>query len=35
VLEQDCVLEADPAPGEGPIGDAVKSIEFLRSLSIP
>ncbi len=32
VLEQDCVLDADPAPGEGPIGDAHKSFEYLASL---
>jgi len=34
VLEQDCVLEEDPAPGEGPLADAIKSIEYLESLSI-
>jgi inosose dehydratase len=34
VLEQDCVLEEDPARGEGPILDAKKSIDFLRSLDI-
>lgn len=34
VLEQDCVLDTDPAPGEGPVGDAMKSIDYLRSLSI-
>ena len=34
VLEQDCVLDADPAPGEGPIEDAKKSIDYLKSLSI-
>ncbi len=32
VLEQDCVLDADPAPGEGPIGDARKSFEYLATL---
>jgi inosose dehydratase len=34
VLEQDCVLDADPAPGEGPILDAIKSIDYLKSLDI-
>ena len=33
VLEQDKVLDADPAPGEGPIGDARKSFEDLASLT--
>lgn len=32
VLEQDKVLDAEPAPGEGPLADAVASVEFLRSL---
>jgi inosose dehydratase len=32
VLEQDCVLDEDPPPGEGPIGDAIKSFEYLASL---
>ncbi|MDJ0952404.1 MAG: TIM barrel protein [Acidimicrobiia bacterium] len=32
VLEQDCVLDADPAPGEGPVGDARKSFEYLATL---
>ncbi len=32
VLEQDCVLDGDPAPGEGPIGDARKSFEYLATL---
>lgn len=34
VLEQDCVLDTDPAVGEGPVGDAIKSIEYLTSLRI-
>jgi inosose dehydratase len=34
VLEQDCVLNEDPAPGEGPIVDANKSINYLKSLNI-
>jgi inosose dehydratase len=34
VLEQDCVLDDDPAAGKGPILDAEKSIDYLRSLSI-
>ena len=33
VLEQDCVLDADPAPGEGPVGDAKRSFEYLASLT--
>ncbi|MDJ0925644.1 MAG: TIM barrel protein [Acidimicrobiia bacterium] len=32
VLEQDKVLDADPAPGEGPIEDARKSFEYLAGL---
>ncbi len=34
VLEQDCVLDEDPAPGEGPILDAKQSIDYLKSLDI-
>ncbi len=33
VLEQDKVLDGDPAPGEGPISDARKSFEYLASLT--
>lgn len=33
VLEQDVSLDADPAPGEGPVLDAEKSVRFLRSLA--
>jgi inosose dehydratase len=33
VLEQDVSLEADPAPGEGPVLDAEKSVRYLRSLA--
>ncbi len=33
VLEQDVSLDADPAPGEGPVADAEKSVRFLRSLA--
>ena len=32
VLEQDKVLDADPLPGEGPVGDARKSFEYLAGL---
>lgn len=34
VLEQDCVLDADPAEGEGPMFDAKRSLEYLQSLDI-
>jgi len=33
VLEQDVSLDRDPAPGEGPLADAEKSVRFLESLS--
>jgi inosose dehydratase len=33
VLEQDCSLAQDPAPGEGPKADAVSSVEFLQELA--
>jgi inosose dehydratase len=33
VLEQDVALERDPAPGAGPIEDAARSMEFLRTLA--
>ena len=33
VLEQDVALEDDPAPGEGPVEDARRSIDFLRRLA--
>ena len=32
VLEQDTALDADPAPGEGPIRSARQSLEFFRGL---
>lgn len=32
VLEQDCVLDEDPPLGEGPVGDAIKSFEYLASI---
>jgi len=32
VLEQDTILEAEPAAGEGPVADVRASVEFLRSL---
>src|SRR2546425_691351 len=32
VLEQDTALDADPAPGEGPIISARQSLEFFRGL---
>lgn len=31
VLEQDCLVPEEPAPGEGPINDIRKSVEFLRT----
>jgi inosose dehydratase len=31
VLEQDCLVSEEPAPGEGPINDIRKSVEFLRT----
>lgn len=34
VLEQDKVLDADPAPGSGPIVDAHKSFEYLAQLNL-
>jgi len=30
VLEQDCALDGEPAPGGGPVLDVARSIEFLR-----
>jgi inosose dehydratase len=33
VLEQDKVLATDPDAGEGPVGDARSSVEFLRELA--
>ena len=33
VLEQDKVLDADPAPGEGPVVDAKRSFEYLAGLN--
>lgn len=33
VLEQDCALTNDPAPGEGPVADAASSVEFLEQLA--
>jgi len=32
VLEQDCALEREPAPGQGPRADAETSVAFLRAL---
>lgn len=32
-LEQDCALDAEPPPGEGPIVDARASVEYLRGLA--
>lgn len=32
VLEQDCVIQSEPAAGEGPISDARTSVEFLRTV---
>lgn len=34
VLEQDLALDADPAPGEGPIENARNSMRFLQELAI-
>ncbi|PZS13551.1 MAG: inosose dehydratase [Pseudonocardiales bacterium] len=33
VLEQDCALDAEPAPGEGPMLDVRRSIDFLTSIA--
>ena len=33
VLEQDCVLDADPDEGKGPISDARTSLEYLGSMA--
>jgi inosose dehydratase len=33
VLEQDVSLASEPAVGEGPMADAIKSVEYLRSLA--
>ncbi|MBL6834997.1 MAG: TIM barrel protein [Candidatus Nanopelagicales bacterium] len=33
VLEQDCSLTGDPAPGTGPIEDAKASVEFLKKVA--
>lgn len=33
VLEQDCALQKDPAPGEGPKADAITSVEYLQTLA--
>ncbi len=32
-LEQDCALDGEPAPGEGPIVDAIASVDYLRQLA--
>ena len=32
VLEQDCVIQSEPAEGEGPLADARASVEFLREV---
>ena len=32
VLEQDTALSADPAPGEGPVADALVSFDYLKGL---
>ncbi len=34
VLEQDCALDAEPAPGEGPMLDVRRSIDFLTSVAL-
>ena len=33
VLEQDVSLDADPAPGAGPVVDAEKSVRYLHTLA--
>ncbi len=33
MLEQDCSLTEDPAPGTGPIEDAKASVEFLKKVA--
>ncbi|MCP3993261.1 MAG: TIM barrel protein, partial [Actinomycetia bacterium] len=33
VLEQDCALAEDPAPGEGPVADAMSSVAYLERLA--
>ena len=33
VLEQDVSLSQDPAPGEGPVADAERSVRYLESLA--
>ncbi len=33
VLEQDCALAEDPAPGEGPLSDAEASVDYLEKLA--
>jgi inosose dehydratase len=33
VLEQDCALNADPLPGEGPLADAKSSVDYLRTIA--
>lgn len=35
VMEQDTVLAAEPAPGEGPLRDVADSLDFLRALAAP
>lgn len=34
VLEQDCALDAEPAPGDGPVLDVGRSIDFLTSVAL-
>jgi inosose dehydratase len=33
VLEQDTVLGAEPAPGAGPVGDVLRSVEFMAGVT--
>lgn len=33
VLEQDCALDSEPAPGDGPVVDVGRSIDFLTSVA--
>jgi len=34
VLEQDVSLKGEPAPGEGPIADAIASVEYLEGITL-
>jgi inosose dehydratase len=34
VLEQDTILDAEPAPGAGPLGDVLRGLEFLAGVTV-